>query len=129
MKVKVTPLRCKGLQRQKWMRAMGNVRGDLFIGDRRDTINHRMTRAAELRNTDDPENRSWILFDVQLLWWKSSLLLLGGSERHVAWDGTTTDYAQTWLVNLSDGSGMPPAHAEATPALQEDHERETTIDT
>lgn len=128
MKVKITPLRCKGMQRQKWMRAMGKVRGDLVIGDRRDTINHRMTRAAELRNTDDPENRAWILFDVQLLWWKSSQLLLGGSERHVAWDGTTTDYAQTWLVNLSDGDGTPITHAEAAPALQEDPELQTTID-
>lgn len=43
MKVKVTPLRCKGVQRQRWMRAMGKVRGDLVIGDRRDTINNRMT--------------------------------------------------------------------------------------
>ncbi|MGC5887714.1 hypothetical protein [Ralstonia pseudosolanacearum] len=129
MKVKITPLRCKGVQRQKWMRAMGNVRGDLFIGDRRDTINHRMTRAAELRNTDDPQHRSWILFDVQLLWWKDSHLLLGGSERQVEWSGATTDYAQTWLVSLQDVDGTPPGPAETTPALQEDHEHPTTIDT
>ncbi len=123
MKVKVTPLRCKGVQRQRWMRAMGKVRGDLVIGDRRDTINNRMTRTAELRYTDDPEQRPWILFDVQLLWWKGTQLLLVGSERQVEWSGATTDYAQTWLVSLSADDDTPlPAHAEAAPAEPEEHE-------
>ncbi|MGA4214075.1 hypothetical protein ACI2TD_18005 [Ralstonia nicotianae] len=128
MKVKVTPLRCNGVQRQKWMRAMGKVRGDLVIGDRRDTINQRMTRAAELRNTDDPQHRTWILFDVQLLWWKSTQLLLGGYERHVHWSGTTIDFAQTWLVSLSDVDGPPSVLAETAPAQQEGHACQTTVD-
>ncbi len=107
---------------------MGKVRGDLVIGDRRDAINHRMTRTAELLDTDDPEKRSWILFDVQLLWWKNSPLLLGGNERHVDWSGTTTDYAQTWLVSLLDDD-TPAGSAKAAPAQQADHEPQTAIDT
>ncbi|WKZ88431.1 hypothetical protein N5B55_24505 (plasmid) [Ralstonia pickettii] len=100
MKVHVTPLKIKGVFKQKWMRAMGNARGVLYVGDRRDTINQRSTIVAELRETDDPAKKEWMLFDARLVWAKESMFLLAGYERRIESIDTITDYAQTWLVRI-----------------------------
>lgn len=102
MEVHVTPLKSKGQTKQKWLRAMGNAVGTLRIRDKRDTVNLRSTRVAELFNHRPvrAEGEKWILFDVQLVWAKGGQFLLSGYERHVQWNGDTTDYAQSWLVSV-----------------------------
>lgn len=106
MKVHVTPLKLKGVMKQKWMRAMGNARGILCLSDKRDTINHRTTRVAELLQPEDLNGRQWLLFDAQLVWAKESMLLLSGYERCIEGIDTTTDYAQTWLVRYPGSSDL-----------------------
>lgn len=100
MKVHVTPLKIKGVFKQKWARAMGNARGVLYVGDRRDTVNQRSTIVAELRQTDDTCSKEWLLFDARLVWAKESQWLLAGYERQVEWNEVVTDYAQTWLIRF-----------------------------
>lgn len=116
MKVHVTPLKIKGVMKKRWMRAMGNARGILYLSDKRDTINHRTTRVAELVQSEDAEGRQWLLFDAQLVWAKGSMLLLSGYERRIEGIDTATDYAQTWLVRYpypSDFGAPAQAAAEA----------------
>lgn len=116
MKVHVTPLKLKGVMKQKWMRAMGNARGILYLSDKRDTINHRTTRVAELDEVEDQNGKKWLLFDAQLVWAKESMLLLSGYERRIEGIDTATDYAQTWLVRYpgpSDYANPTPADSEA----------------
>ncbi len=100
MKVHVTPLKSKGVFKQKWARAMGNARGVLYVGDRRDTINQRSTIVAELRETDDTRGQEWLLFEARLVWAKGSQWLLTGYERQVEWNQVAVDYAQTWLIRF-----------------------------
>lgn len=75
MEVHVTPLKSKGQTKQKWLRAMGNAVGTLRIRDKRDTVNLRSTRVAELFNHRPvrAEGEKWILFDVQLVWAKGAV--------------------------------------------------------
>lgn len=116
MKVHVTPLKIKGVMKKRWMRAMGNARGILYLSDKRDTINHRTTRVAELVQSEDVEGKQWLLFDAQLVWAKESMLLLSGYERRIEGIDTATDYAQTWLVRYpwpSDYDSTVGAQADA----------------
>lgn len=113
MKVHVTPLKLKGVMKQKWMRAMGNAHGILCLSDKRDTINQRTTRVAELRQVEDAEGKEWLLFDAQLVWARESILLLSGYERRKEGIETLTDYAQTWLVRFP-GRGDLDGPAVAT---------------
>lgn len=108
MKVHVTPLKIKGVMKKRWMRAMGNARGILYLSDKRDTINHRTTRVAELVQSEDVEGKQWLLFDAQLVWAKESMLLLSGYERRIEGIDTATDYAQTWLVRYPWPSDFDP---------------------
>lgn len=117
MKVHVTPLKLKGVMKQKWMRAMGNAHGTLCLSDKRDTINQRTTRVAELQQVEDAEGKDWLLFDAQLVWAKDSMLLLSGYERRKEGIDTLTDYAQTWLIrfpNRADLAGPAVTTAAAT---------------
>jgi len=100
MKVHVTPLKIKGVFKQKWARAMGNARGILYVCDNRDTLNHRSTRVAELHQVEDLHGGQWLLFDAQLVWAKDSMFLLSGYERRIEGIDTATDYSQTWLVRI-----------------------------
>lgn len=100
MKVHVTPLFIKGVQKQKWMRAMGNARGTLYLSDRHDNLNRRNSRVAELKDTDDPQRRQWLMFDVQLVWAKGSTFLLSGYERRIEGIDTATNYMQAWIVSF-----------------------------
>lgn len=117
MKVHVTPLKFKGVMKQKWMRAMGNAQGILCLSDKRDTINQRTTRVAELQQVEDAEGKEWLLFDAQLVWAKESILLLSGYERRKEGIDTWTDFAQTWLIRFpgrADLSGSTVATTAAT---------------
>lgn len=117
MKVHVTPLKLKGAMKQKWMRAMGNAHGILCLSDKRDTINLRTTRVAELQQVEDAEGKEWLLFDAQLVWAKESILLLSGYERRKEGIDTLTDYAQTWLIRFPDRgdlTGLAVATTAAT---------------
>ncbi len=89
MEVHVTPLKSKGQTKQKWLRAMGNAVGTLRIRDKRDTVNLRSTRVAELFNHRPvrAEGEKWILFDVQLVWAK------GGSSCCPATSATSSGTA------------------------------------
>lgn len=96
---------------------MGNARGVLCLNDKRDTVNLRTTRVAELIQVEDPHGKQWILFDAQLVWARDSMLLLSGYERRIESVDTATDYAQTWLVRFPGVGelGSPAAGtAEAT---------------
>ncbi|MET2521764.1 hypothetical protein [Ralstonia pseudosolanacearum] len=124
MKVLVKPLKIKGVQKQKWMRAMGNAHGTLVIRDRKDTVNDRVTRVAELIDSDDPQRRTWMLFDVELTSMNGSRLELAGMERHVEWNGVTTDYAQTWLVFFpTPGEQVEPVPCPITESATEDSQK------
>lgn len=126
MKVHVTPLKIKGVMKQRWMRAMGNARGVLYLSDKRDTINHRTTRVAELDEADDPSGKRWLLFDAQLVWAKESMLLLSGYERRIEGIDTATDYAQTWLVRYpgpSEYGGLAAAESEAAAPTEQQIEQ------
>lgn len=125
MEVHVTPLKSKGQTKQKWMRAMGNAVGTLRVGDKRDTVNLRSTRVAELVNHRPvrAEGEKWILFDVQLVWAKGGQFLLSGYERHVEWNGDTTDYAQIWLVTV-----QPPGTSVAIAPETVETPNETPIE-
>jgi len=83
MKVHVTPLLSKGILKQKWMCAMGNARGILYVNPKHDNRLRRTTRVAELKETDDGRGWPWLLFDVQLVWAKGSQFLLSGYERRI----------------------------------------------
>ncbi|WKZ86317.1 hypothetical protein N5B55_05025 [Ralstonia pickettii] len=122
MKVHVTPLKIKGVMKQKWMRAMGNARGIFSLTDKRDNINQRTTRVAELSQVEDAEGKQWVLFDAQLVWARDSMMLLSGYERRVEGIDTLADYAQTWVVRFPTPGemGLPaPGHAEASPPTEE----------
>lgn len=121
MKAHVTPLKIKGVFKQKWARAMGNARGVLYVGDRRDAINQRSTVVAELRETDDTRGQEWLLFDARLVWAKGSQWLLAGYERQVEWNQVATDYAQTWLIRFPTPGelGIAAAIDEVTAPTEE----------
>lgn len=128
MKVHVTPLKNKGVMKQKWMRAMGNARGILYLSDKRDTINHRATRVAELVQVEDAEGKQWQLFDAQLVWAKDSMFLLSGYERQFEGIDTPTDYAQTWLVRYpSRGDLDSPASATGQAVAPTDEQIEEVL--
>ncbi|NMV39861.1 hypothetical protein [Ralstonia insidiosa] len=116
MQVNVTALRMRGVEKQKWMRWMGQVRGELVIGECRDTLNKCTTLVAELKNNDDPQRRRWLLFDCRLAWMKGGTIVLRGYERHVEWNQVATDYAQTWLVHVQAGGveSMRPPSADGS---------------
>lgn len=129
MKVHVTPLKIKGVKKQKWMRAMGNARGILYLSDKRDTVNQRTTRVAELAQVEDLSGGQWQLFDVQLVWAKDSMLLLAGCERRIEGIDTVADYSQTWLVRFptaSDTHGPNKVEAEASAPTEEQIEQALT---
>ena len=113
MKVHVTPLKIKGVMKQRWMRAMGNARGILCLSDKRDTINHRTTRVAELVQVEDLSGNQWLLFDAQLVWAKDTMFLLSGYERRIDGIETATDYAQSWLVRVPGPSEYGAAVMES----------------
>lgn len=117
MKVHVTPLFIKGVQKQKWMRAMGNARGTLYLGDRHDNLTRRSSRVVELKDTDDPNRGQWLMFDVQLVWAKGSTLLLSGYERRIEGIDTATNYLQTWIVSFPAPGEVPGINLTTTEAV------------
>ena len=129
MKVHVTPLKIKGVMKQKWMRAMGNARGILCLSDKRDSINLRATRVAALEQVEDAEGKQWLLFDAQLVWARDSMLLLAGYERRVEGIDTLTDYAQTWLVRFpTPGTMGVPTELTDTAAPTEEQIEEVLVE-
>ncbi len=122
MKVHVTPLKIRGVLKQKWARAMGNARGILHVCDKRDTINHRTTRVAELAQVEDLSGSQWLLFDAQLVWAKDTMFLLSGYERRIEGIDTATDYAQSWLVRLPGPSEYGAAVMESDASAPTDEQ-------
>ena len=122
MKVHVTPLKLKGVMKQRWMRAMGNARGILCLSDKRDTINHRTTRVAELVQVEDLSGSQWLLFDAQLVWAKDTMFLLSGYERRIDGIETATDYAQSWLVRVPGPSEYGAAVMESDASAPTDEQ-------
>ena len=127
MKVHVTPLKIKGVLKQKWARAMGNARGILHVCDKRDTINHRTTRVAELAQGEDISGSQWLLFDAQLVWAKDTMFLLSGYERRIEGVDTATDYAQSWLVRVPGPSEYGAAAMDSDASAPTDEQIEQAL--
>lgn len=59
-----------------------------------------------------------------IVWAKGSQFVLSGIERHVEWNGVTTDYLQSWVVRIpAPGDPQPspprPSMAMATQPAEE----------
>ncbi|WP_148046442.1 hypothetical protein [Ralstonia pseudosolanacearum] len=118
MKVHVTPLFSKGILKQKWMCAMGNARGVLFLNSKHDNLTRRTTRVAELQQVEDGRGgRKWELFDVQLVWAKDSLFLLSGYERRIEGIDTAVNFLQAWLVRFPTPGEMGIPASPASEAV------------
>jgi hypothetical protein len=128
MKVHVTPLLSKGILKQKWMCAMGNARGILYVNSKHDNLLRRTTRVAELKETDDGRGWPWLLFDVQLVWAKGSQFLLSGYERRIEGIDTAVNTLQIWFVSVPAPGDLPGvAQTEVAAAEPTDEQIEEAL--